>query len=65
MITNTTDVFILNPVSENEVLKIISNFKDSSAGWDELKPLMSVSKLHWPIYVINRSAVVFFPLKLK
>ena len=45
MIINTTDVFILYSVSENEVLKIISNFKDSSAGWDELKPLMSVSKL--------------------
>ena len=34
MITNTTDLFILDPVSENEVLKIISNFKDSSAGWN-------------------------------
>ena len=40
MITNNTYRFILDPVSENEVLKIISNFKDSSAGRDELKPLM-------------------------
>ena len=40
MITNTTDLFILGPVSEIEVLKIISNFKDYSAGWDELTPLM-------------------------
>ena len=39
MISNTTDLFILDPVLENEVLKIISNIKDSSAGWDELKPL--------------------------
>ena len=40
MITKTTYLFILDPVSENEVLKIVSNFKDSSAGWDELTPLM-------------------------
>ena len=40
MITKTTDLFILDPVSENDVLKIISNFKDSSAGRYELKPLM-------------------------
>ena len=40
MITNTRDLSILDPVSENEVLKIISNFKDSSARWDELNPLM-------------------------
>ena len=38
MVTNNTDLFILDPVSEIEVLKIISNFKDSSAGWNELKP---------------------------
>ena len=37
MVTNNTDLFILDPVSEIEVLKIISNFKDSSVGWNELK----------------------------
>ena len=40
IVTNSTRLFILDPVSENEVLKILSNFKDSSAGWDELKPLI-------------------------
>ena len=39
IITNNTEHFVLDPVSENEVLRIIGNFKDSSAGWDELKPL--------------------------
>ena len=28
----------LDPVTENEIDKIILNFLDSSAGWDELKP---------------------------
>ena len=40
IITNNTEHFVLDPVSENEVLRIIGNFKDSSAGWDELKPLV-------------------------
>ena len=31
-------MFYLSPVAEAEVDKIISNFKDSAAGWDELKP---------------------------
>ena len=26
------------PVNDEEVVKMISSFKDSSAGWDELKP---------------------------
>ena len=30
----------LDPVTENEIDKIILNFRDSSAGWDELKPTM-------------------------
>ena len=28
----------LSTVTENEVLNIIGNLKNSSAGWDELKP---------------------------
>ena len=32
MITNSTELFVLNPVYENEVLKLNSNFKDSSVG---------------------------------
>ena len=32
------EMFYLTPVAEAEVDKIISNFRDSAAGWDELKP---------------------------
>ena len=40
MVTNSTTHFILDPVYEYEFLKILSNFKYSSAGWDGLKPLI-------------------------
>ena len=32
------ELFYLSPVAEAKVDKIISNFRDSAAGWDELKP---------------------------
>ena len=32
------ELFYLSPVAEAEVDRIISNFRDSAAGWDELKP---------------------------
>ena len=32
------ELFYLSPVAEAEVDKIISNFRDSAAGWNELKP---------------------------
>ena len=32
------EMFYLSPVAEAELDKAISNFKDSAAGWDELKP---------------------------
>ena len=32
------ELFYLSPVAEAEVDKIISNFRDSAAGWDEFKP---------------------------
>ena len=32
------EMFYLTPVAEAEVDKIISDFRDSAAGWDELKP---------------------------
>ena len=35
---NTMSQLHLSTVTENEVLNIIGNFKNSSAGWDELKP---------------------------
>ena len=31
-------IFHTAEVSEKEIVKIISNFKDSSAGWDDIKP---------------------------
>ena len=34
---NVSELFYLSPVAEAEVDKIISNFRDSAAGWDELK----------------------------
>ena len=30
--------FYIRPVTEIEIVDIISDFKDSAAGWDELKP---------------------------
>ena len=38
MTHNVLEMFYLSPVAETEVDKIISNFKDSAAGWDRLKP---------------------------
>ena len=70
MITNTTDLFILDPVSENEVLKIVSNFKDSSAGWDELKPLMMKNikeSIKTPLtHICNKSFITgLLPFEMK
>ena len=70
MITNTTDLFIFDPVSENEILKIISNFKDSSAGWDELKPLMMKNikeSIKTPLtHICNKSfSSGLFPFEMK
>ena len=35
---DVVEMFYLTPVAEAEVDTIISNFRDSAAGWDELKP---------------------------
>ena len=37
---NTEIVFAINPVSDNEILKLIGDLKDSASGWDELRPNM-------------------------
>ena len=37
---NTETVFAINPVSDNEILKLIGDLKDSASGWDELRPNM-------------------------
>ena len=70
IVTNSTRLFILDPVSENEVLKILSNFKDSSAGWDELKPLIMKSikeSIKTPLtHICNKSfSSGLFPSELK
>ena len=38
MTKHVGDTFKMSPVTENEVAKIIENFKDSAAGWDDLRP---------------------------
>ena len=35
---NMMNCFYIRPVTEIEIVNIISDFKDSAAGWDELKP---------------------------
>ena len=35
---DVSELFYMSPVAEAEVDKIISNFRDSAAGWDEFKP---------------------------
>ena len=35
---NASNTFSLEPVTENEICKIIGTFKDSAAGWDGIKP---------------------------
>ena len=37
---NTEIVFAINPVSDNEILKLIGDLKDSASGWDGLRPNM-------------------------
>ena len=70
MITNNTEHFVLDPVSENEVLIIIENFKDSSAGWDELKQLIMKNikeSIKTPLtHICNKSfSNGLFPSELK
>ena len=60
----------LDPVTEDEVDKIISNFRESAAGWDELKPTVVKSVRHSiasPLsHICNLSFVTgIFPDELK
>ena len=60
----------LDPVTEDEVDKIISNFRESAAGWDELKPTVVKSVRHCiasPLsHICNLSFVTgIFPDELK
>ena len=38
MTQNINVIFNINPVTEDEITKIMGQFKDSAAGWDTLKP---------------------------
>ena len=62
--------FIQTEVKEDEILKIITNFKDSAAGWDDLKPsiVKHVKKyIQYPLaYISNLSlSTGVFPDSLK
>ena len=46
------EIFYLTPVAEAEVDKIISNFRDSAAGWDELKPLIYKPALKFLLHIL-------------
>ena len=35
---SASNTFSLEPVTENEICKIIGTFKNSAAGWDGIKP---------------------------
>ena len=38
MMQNIDTIFNINPVTEDEIVKIMGQFKDNAAGWDSLKP---------------------------
>ena len=64
------ELFYLSPVAEAEVDKIISNFRDSAAGWDELKPsIIKTVKDSIKIPLAHIGNLSFdtgiFPVKLK
>ena len=62
--------FFVSAVTEDEIDKIICNFKDSAAGWDDLRPrIMKLIKscIKRPLaHICNRSFVTgIFPSELK
>ena len=38
MMQNIDTIFNINPVTEDEIVKIMGQFKDSATGWNSLKP---------------------------
>ena len=38
MTQNIDSIFNINPVTEDEITKIVGQFEGSAAGWDDLKP---------------------------
>ena len=64
------ETFYINPATENEIAKIISNFNDSASGWDHLSPaIITTFKQHikQPIrHICNPSfANWYFPGEMK
>ena len=64
------ETFYINPATENEIAKIISNFNDSASGWDSLSPaIIKTIKQHikQPIkHICNLSfANGYFPDEMK
>ena len=59
------ELFYLSPVAEAEVDKVISNFRDSAAGWDELKTVKDSIKI--PLAHIGNLSfnTGIFPVELK
>ena len=67
---NVLEIFHLSPVAEAEVDKIITNFKDSAAGWDEFKPsIIKTVKDSIKIPLAHIGSLSFdtgiFPIELK
>ena len=53
-----SEKFFASKVTEDEIYKIICNFKGSAAGWDDLRPrimklIQNCMKALWHIYVIT------------
>ena len=38
MMQNVDTLFNINPVTDDDIIKIMGQFKDSAVGWDSLKP---------------------------
>ena len=61
---NLENCFYIRLVTQIEIVDIISDFKDSAAGWDELKPsgtkgIKQFVKCHYVIFVICHLVLVF------
>ena len=68
--TSNKVLFVLSSVTENEIEKIIENLKESSCGWDELRPrIMKYIKQSIKIPLTHISNLSFqtgvFPAELK
>ena len=67
---NIETIFAINPVSDNEILKLIGDLKDSAAGWDELRPnMIKHVKEHIKLPLVHICYLSFgtglFPCELK